>query len=964
MPGPFLFFLSNGNQARIAAFVAERLQQDGKQVLFVSSDRYYNQNAGLVLKTFSFPWVELSCHTSIPNWWSIDEATKVPLIQEASAAIAELLVQHQPACLILGNSQGELEQTAVRTAERLNIPTVQFQDGVMDAKPLPWDAQGIHAAGVYDGGCELYSVWSDTVRDQFRAHGLSGRVITAGNPRYDRLATWPGYTRKGAPYTVIITGQCYAKYGTMWPSAELGLYEHIINMLLTRPDLEIIFKPHPQSNVCESYKEFPKRFGNRVKIVEHGDIIEQLKSVDLLVTIASTTAVESTLMDVPTALMWYLQHDDPKHVLEGDKKFLADLHDQKFPHSFRNWDRDMSEWAGRFARKPDGQSTKRMLAALYDLVATREKQNAVSAQPEVSVLVDLKEDDYLSTVRSVLRQASSLEVIAVDRSASGKPSKDLSALISDSRLKVVHKPGVKHGPALNEALAMCRGEFVLRLHGHCVAMPGWCERLVKTLRGNTGAAVVLSYLGYRNPLGLIQTLFSLPPNISVEALLKDERAAYFLLAYGFRRSAIGNLQLPVEDEIQYDGQLVQLLAQNLNDQKRVVVEPAVLFLSPFAAAPLPQAKPTIVPVDANSIRVSGGGEIEISVLLSSYNREAKVKKCLEALRTQTIPHSQYEVICVNDGSTDGTGQAMKEGLNHLPGRYFEHDRNRALAAGRNTALRHAHGKLVLFINDDTYATPNFLEEHIRSHRELNRPMAAVHGFLPFIEDYKNRIFSLALMQEDLYFGYTMLEPGKEYWFWHFITGNLSVPRAAFVDNNVRFDETFIRYGYEDIECGYRLWNKGMRVFYNPKAVAIHDHKITIREYVRREESNSVNILQFLVKHPDPILAQTLLTVPKITNELVSEWQEFATSNKEKIENLISQIESVEDSVPDLHNGGSHNALDLVKQVGEATRLIGYYVKFKTFVEALNQYPELRDVLLSPDWMTAVNTRAQQLGMAV
>lgn len=104
---------------------------------------------------------------------------------------------------------------------------------------------------------------------------------------------------------------------------------------------------------------------------------------------------------------------------------------------------------------------------------------------------------------------------------------------------------------------------------------------------------------------------------------------------------------------------------------------------------------------------------EISILLCSYNREQKVGRRLEALANQSIDSSRYEVICVNDGSTDATGAQMKAGLKSLRGRYIEHESNKALAAARNTAIAAATGKIYFLSMTILTLLRHFLKNTLR-----------------------------------------------------------------------------------------------------------------------------------------------------------------------------------------------------------------------------------------------------------
>ena len=332
----------------------------------------------------------------------------------------------------------------------------------------------------------------------------------------------------------------------------------------------------------------------------------------------------------------------------------------------------------------------------------------------------------------------------------------------------------------------------------------------------------------------------------------------------------------------------------------------------------------------------------ISVLLCSYNRAEKLNRCLSALAQQTIPADHYEIICVNDASTDSTRDIMLSALRKLPGLYVEHAKNRSLAAARNSALRAARGDLLFFINDDTYPEADCLEQHARAHRAAGRPIAVL-GFVPFLGTLAQRAFSRALMDHGLYFPFSEMRQGVAYNFGYFITGNLSVPREVFSSDSSLFDEDFLRYGYEDIECGYRLWKNGLRVFYNPDAVCQHDHLVTIAQYRKRAYDNGTNILQVVAKHPE--LSAPLLGAEQLDEAKLAGWREFVETAESHVTGLVSELEKFEDVEIDDEKASSAEGMELIKQIAEGTRLIREFDQTKCFLEALRQYPVLSEKLL-------------------
>ena len=98
-----------------------------------------------------------------------------------------------------------------------------------------------------------------------------------------------------------------------------------------------------------------------------------------------------------------------------------------------------------------------------------------------------------------------------------------------------------------------------------------------------------------------------------------------------------------------------------------------------------------------------------SILVPAYNMSGKMQECIDSLLAQTM--QDFEVICVDDGSTDDTYKCLLE-LADADKRFsvFRHDENRSLLAARYTAMEHARGDYVLFLDSDDWLTSDALEE--------------------------------------------------------------------------------------------------------------------------------------------------------------------------------------------------------------------------------------------------------------
>src|SRR5438309_8873202 len=105
---------------------------------------------------------------------------------------------------------------------------------------------------------------------------------------------------------------------------------------------------------------------------------------------------------------------------------------------------------------------------------------------------------------------------------------------------------------------------------------------------------------------------------------------------------------------------------------------------------------------------------KITVQICSHNRKQLLAKVLASLFDQTFPKEEFEVIVVDDGSTDGTAEMIK-GLAAPIDLVYIRQEKEGLSAGRNKGILKAQGEIILFIDDDVIADSNLVGEHVRAH---------------------------------------------------------------------------------------------------------------------------------------------------------------------------------------------------------------------------------------------------------
>lgn len=99
-------------------------------------------------------------------------------------------------------------------------------------------------------------------------------------------------------------------------------------------------------------------------------------------------------------------------------------------------------------------------------------------------------------------------------------------------------------------------------------------------------------------------------------------------------------------------------------------------------------------------------ELLLSVIIPMYNAEKYIKRCIESCYKQGLKESEFEIIVVNDGSTDNSEEAVKTIQREHTNIVYYIEKNLGQGAARNLGIEKAVGKYVLFLDSDDYLLPN------------------------------------------------------------------------------------------------------------------------------------------------------------------------------------------------------------------------------------------------------------------
>jgi len=243
--------------------------------------------------------------------------------------------------------------------------------------------------------------------------------------------------------------------------------------------------------------------------------------------------------------------------------------------------------------------------------------------------------------------------------------------------------------------------------------------------------------------------------------------------------------------------------------------------------------------------------VRVSVIVPTRNRHQQLLACLDRLARQSILPQEFEVLVIDDGSTDGTADSIEGRRFPFALRYYRQD-GAGPGAARNVGIEQAAGEIVLFIGDDILAHERLLEEHLLAHA-AGHPGLAVLGHIDWPAGAsQNAVMEYVCGDAGLQFGYTLIPKLSKLDHRFFYTSNISVRREFLVSAaraGIAFDRRFRRAAFEDAEFAFRLMPRGLEITYRPEARAEHDHAMDLDQFAAREFGAGEMAVVFYRKHP-------------------------------------------------------------------------------------------------------------------
>ncbi|PSB19126.1 family 2 glycosyl transferase [Phormidesmis priestleyi ULC007] len=242
-----------------------------------------------------------------------------------------------------------------------------------------------------------------------------------------------------------------------------------------------------------------------------------------------------------------------------------------------------------------------------------------------------------------------------------------------------------------------------------------------------------------------------------------------------------------------------------------------------------------------------------SVVIPTYDRQPILEKCLKALENQQSSSlfSDYEIVVVDDGSTDGTVEWLQSDSAKFPHVKLFCQNHQGAAAARNLGVEKAIGDTIIFIDSDLVVTEVFLRAHAEA---LDQGQKELGSDASGTGSEPARLFTYGRVINTCNFDNPTAEPFKvtDFSAAYFATGNVAIARH-WLEKAGLFDVGFQLYGWEDLELGVRLKKLGLTLIKCPDAVGYHWHPPfsleQIPDMIDKEIQRGRMGVLFYQKHP-------------------------------------------------------------------------------------------------------------------
>ena len=216
----------------------------------------------------------------------------------------------------------------------------------------------------------------------------------------------------------------------------------------------------------------------------------------------------------------------------------------------------------------------------------------------------------------------------------------------------------------------------------------------------------------------------------------------------------------------------------------------------------------------------------VSIIIPTFNRKMELLRLLDSIFKQEYPSPMIEVIVVDDHSPDGTVEAVNQDFPRVL--TYRHDRERWVAAARNTGISHSKGEYLLFIDDDNVMDPKCVRELVGTFNDPDNGKVGVVGPLMFYLKKPNTVWCAGIKRnmitsQTTFVGRNELDHGQ----FIMTTESDDFPNCFMISRESimavgPFDAGKFPINYEESDIARRVNVQGFKILFNPSARVWHD----------------------------------------------------------------------------------------------------------------------------------------------
>jgi len=312
----------------------------------------------------------------------------------------------------------------------------------------------------------------------------------------------------------------------------------------------------------------------------------------------------------------------------------------------------------------------------------------------------------------------------------------------------------------------------------------------------------------------------------------------------------------------------------------------------------------------------------ISVIIPTRNRASLLGHSLGSLARQTLAARDFEVVVVDDGSSDDTPRVCRRAARRMNLRYVRLD-PAGIAAAKNAGIFVSSAPLLFFFDDDDIASDQLLAQHLEMHRAHPGENVAVLGYTTWAPGLTvTPLMHYVTDVGGFLFCYGPIQHGQRLDFTYFWGGRSSCKRALLTHHGI-FNQAFT-FGSEDIELAYRLTRLDLQVFHNREAVQYMNRSVTYDEFCARCERQGRSQSVFSRLHDNRRIQEYCQVV-----EVAERWAAVEPR-------LARAVERVREIEATLQRPRRHRQPALIEELHELYRFTFEGFKIKGIVEALER----------------------------